>query len=84
VLTRSRLAAYVDTKDVSRAVRVASALDAGTVGVNGGFAPGGAGLPFGGRKNSGYGKQYGRAGVMEFIDMKSVSIVPWDSGSLLG
>ncbi|MGI5144440.1 aldehyde dehydrogenase family protein [Streptomyces sp. CA-106110] len=68
------LAGYVFTQDLSRAHRVASQVDAGVIGVNGAFAPAGDGMPFGGRKSSGYGKVEGRAGVMEFINMKTVSI----------
>ncbi|MGI5134244.1 MULTISPECIES: aldehyde dehydrogenase family protein [unclassified Streptomyces] len=68
------LAGYVFTQDLSRAHRVASQINAGVIGINGAFAPAGDGMPFGGRKSSGYGKVEGRAGVMEFIDMKTVSI----------
>ena len=68
------LAAYLHTADVSRVHRIAARLDAGSVGVNGGAVPAGAHLPFGGRKQSGYGKQGGLAGVAEFVDAKTVQI----------
>ena len=68
------LAGYVFTQDVSRAHRVAAALDTGNVGVNGGGAPAGPHIGFGGRKQSGYGKQGGLVGVMEFVNHKTVQI----------
>jgi aldehyde dehydrogenase (NAD+) len=69
------LAGYVFTQDVSRAHRVAAALDTGNVGVNGGGAPAGAHIGFGGRKQSGYGKQGGLAGVTEFVNHKTVQVM---------
>lgn len=68
------LAAFVFTRDVSRAHRVAAALDAGNVGVNGGATPAGPHIGFGGRKQSGYGKQGGLGGIAEFINEKTVQI----------
>lgn len=68
------LAGYVFTQDVGRAHRVAAALDTGNVGVNGGAAPAGPHLGFGGRKQSGYGKQGGLAGVREFVNAKTVQV----------
>ena len=72
--TEYGLAAYVHTRDLSRAIRVASALDAGNVGVNGGGAMGGPEAPFGGFKQSGYGREGGKAGVLEFIRLKNVMV----------
>jgi aldehyde dehydrogenase (NAD+) len=66
------LAAYVHTRDVSRALRLASELEAGSVGINGGTVPGGPFAPFGGTKQSGYGKIGGLAGVLEFTRTKNV------------
>ncbi len=68
------LAAYIHTRDISRALRLASALEAGSVGVNGGRVPGGPFAPFGGTKQSGYGKIGGHAGVLEFTRTKNVQI----------
>jgi aldehyde dehydrogenase (NAD+) len=72
--TEYGLAAYVHTRDLSRAIRVASALDAGNVGVNGGGAMGGPEAPFGGFKQSGYGREGGKAGVLEFVRLKNVMV----------
>ena len=63
------LGAAVYTKDVSRAVRVSSALRAGNVGVNTWTLQPHA--PFGGVKQSGLGAENGRAGIMEYLDTKT-------------
>lgn len=68
------LAAYIHTRDVSRAHRVAAELEVGGVGINGGGAPGGPGAPYGGMKQSGYGREGGLAGLLEFIRVKNVEI----------
>ena len=72
--SRYGLSGYVHTKDLGRAVRVASALDVGTVGVNGGPGMGGPEAPFGGVKQSGYGREGGKAGVLEFVRTKNVIV----------
>lgn len=69
--TEYGLAAYVQTQDVSRAHRVAAALEAGNVWVNGFFNINLAG-PFGGVKKSGYGRLGGLDGIREFTRPKSV------------
>ena len=69
------LAAYVHTRDVSRAHRVAHALEVGTVTVNG-FPAMSPSAPFGGYKQSGFGREGGRAGIEEFVRRKSVYIAP--------
>jgi aldehyde dehydrogenase (NAD+) len=68
------LSAYLHTNDLNRAHRIASALDAGNVAVNGGQPMAGPYAPFGGFKQSGYGKQGGYAGLLEFIRTKNVNI----------
>jgi succinate-semialdehyde dehydrogenase/glutarate-semialdehyde dehydrogenase len=67
------LAAYLWTRDLSRAFRVAEALDYGIVGVNDGL-PSTAQAPFGGMKMSGVGREGGRWGIEEFLDVKYMSI----------
>jgi aldehyde dehydrogenase (NAD+) len=71
--TEHGLAAYVHTKDLSRAHRVADGLVAGWVGVNG-FPPLVATAPFGGVKGSGFGREGGRAGIEEYVYQKNVYI----------
>ncbi|MDR7167348.1 aldehyde dehydrogenase (NAD+) [Nocardia kruczakiae] len=71
--TRYALAAYVQTNDLKRAVRVASELDAGQILVNG--APNSVvGRPFGGFGLSGVGKEGGHEGIEEFLRVKAVAI----------
>jgi len=67
------LAAYVWTRDLSRAFRVAESLDYGIVGVNDGV-PSTAQAPFGGVKFSGLGREGGHQGIEEYLDVQYVSI----------
>ncbi len=71
--TRYGLAAYVHTNDLRRAHRVAAALEAGSVYVNG-FTGVPAGAPFGGVKQSGFGRMGGRYGLDDFLRPKNVYI----------
>jgi aldehyde dehydrogenase (NAD+) len=65
------LAAYVQSNDSARIRRLASALHAGTICVNGAI-PVTPHAPFGGIGLSGMGKEGGRAGIEEFISQKTV------------
>ncbi len=67
------LAAYLWTRDLSRAFHVAEALDYGIVGVNDGM-PSVAQAPFGGIKASGLGREGGKWGIEEYLDLKYISI----------
>jgi aldehyde dehydrogenase (NAD+) len=66
------LVAGVWTRDISRALRVAKALEAGQIYVNGWGAP--IEAPFGGVKESGYGREKGRAAIDEYTQVKTVSV----------
>jgi aldehyde dehydrogenase (NAD+) len=72
--TRYGLAAYVHTTNLKRALQLAGRLDAGNVSINGGLPLAGPVAPFGGFKDSGYGKEGGREGLMEFVRTKNVNI----------
>jgi aldehyde dehydrogenase (NAD+) len=65
------LAAYVYTRDASRAHRLARRLEVGSVTVNT-FPALGPTAPFGGVKQSGFGREGGRAGIEEFVRTKNV------------
>ena len=65
------LAAYLQTGDPERAERVTRRLRSGMVQLNG--AGRAAGAPFGGYKQSGVGREGGRWGIEEFLEVKSVS-----------
>ncbi|WGD50369.1 aldehyde dehydrogenase family protein [Bradyrhizobium sp. CB1650] len=71
--TRAGLASYVFTRDLARAFRVGEALNCGMVGINA------AGLsfesaPFGGVKESGFGREGSRHGIDEYTDLKYMLI----------
>lgn len=64
------LAAYVQSADVERARRVARALRAGMVHLN--YPPADFKAPFGGYKRSGNGREWGEAGLREYLEIKSM------------
>ncbi|MDZ4830146.1 MAG: NAD-dependent succinate-semialdehyde dehydrogenase [Phycisphaerae bacterium] len=66
------LAAYFYTRDASRLMRMAEALEYGIVGANDAL-PATAQAPFGGMKHSGFGKEGGHEGVEEYLVRKYVS-----------
>ncbi len=71
--TSAGLAAYIWTRDLSRAFRVSEALDYGIVGVNDGV-PSTPQAPFGGVKFSGLGREGGHQGIAEYLDVQYVSL----------
>jgi succinate-semialdehyde dehydrogenase / glutarate-semialdehyde dehydrogenase len=71
--TEYGLMAYVFTRDLDRAIRVAEALDTGMVGLNQGVASNAA-APFGGVKQSGFGREGGAEGINEYLSLKYVGI----------
>ncbi len=67
------LAAYFATRDYARLLRVAERLEFGVVGANDGL-PSTPSAPFGGMKESGFGREGGAFGIEEYLDVKYVSI----------
>jgi succinate-semialdehyde dehydrogenase / glutarate-semialdehyde dehydrogenase len=65
------LAAYVFTSSINRSIRIAEALESGMVGINTGVFSNEA-IPFGGIKDSGYGREGSKYGIDEYLDIKSV------------
>ncbi|WP_036255149.1 MULTISPECIES: aldehyde dehydrogenase family protein [unclassified Mesorhizobium] len=65
------LSSYVQTGDPLRAQRVARKIRAGVVRLNG--ASRGPGSPFGGYKHSGIGREGGRWGIEEYLEIKAVA-----------
>jgi len=63
----------VFTKDISRALNVASRVRAGQIFVNEWYA-GGVETPFGGYKKSGYGREKGREALMNYVQTKNIGI----------
>ncbi len=67
------LAAYLFTRDLARALRVAEHLEAGVIGLNEARASG-ISTPFGGVKESGFGREGGHYGIEEFLVTKSIAV----------
>ncbi|MBW8882063.1 MAG: aldehyde dehydrogenase family protein, partial [Asticcacaulis sp.] len=66
------LAAYAYTRDIGRAMRVASKLQYGMVGMNDGLISTEV-TPFGGVKESGIGREGGIEGMEEYLNIKYIS-----------
>ena len=62
---------YVQTQDAEKAKRIARLLRSGMVELNG--QPRGSGAPFGGMKQSGNGREGGKWGIEDFLEVKSIS-----------
>jgi succinate-semialdehyde dehydrogenase/glutarate-semialdehyde dehydrogenase len=71
--TEYGLVAYVYTSDLSRALRVIEGLEVGMVGLNQGMVSNAA-APFGGVKQSGFGREGGYEGIEEYLETKYVAI----------
>jgi succinate-semialdehyde dehydrogenase/glutarate-semialdehyde dehydrogenase len=67
------LVAYVFTNDIRRALHVAEALEVGMLGLNKGLVSNPA-APFGGVKESGFGREGGREGIEEYLSVKYVAV----------
>ncbi|MHB1809014.1 MAG: aldehyde dehydrogenase family protein, partial [Solirubrobacteraceae bacterium] len=71
--TEYGLVAYVWTNDLSRGIRVCERLESGMVGLNQALISNPA-APFGGVKQSGFGREGGFEGIEEYLETKYVAI----------
>jgi len=71
--TEFGLVAYMYTQGLDRGLRVAEALESGIVGINRGVVSDVAG-PFGGIKESGFGREGGSEGINEYLEVKYIAL----------
>ena len=71
--TEAGLAAYIYSKDLKRALKLAEKFDCGMVGINRGIVSDPA-APFGGIKQSGLGREGAREGMREFQEIQYFSV----------
>jgi succinate-semialdehyde dehydrogenase/glutarate-semialdehyde dehydrogenase len=71
--TEYGLVAYLYTSDIKRALRVVERLETGMVGLNQGMVSNPA-APFGGIKQSGFGREGGPEGIEEYLETKYVAV----------
>jgi succinate-semialdehyde dehydrogenase/glutarate-semialdehyde dehydrogenase len=71
--TEYGLVAYLFTRDLARALRVSERLETGMVGLNQGLVSNAA-APFGGIKQSGFGREGGYEGINEYLSTKYVAL----------
>jgi succinate-semialdehyde dehydrogenase/glutarate-semialdehyde dehydrogenase len=67
------LSAYAFTTNLDRAFRLMESIEAGTIGINDGV-PSTSNCPFGGVKQSGWGRELGSEGLDAFLETKHVSL----------
>ncbi len=72
------LGGSVFTKDIARGKRVASRVETGMMFINN-ISWSDAELPFGGIKNSGYGRELGDMGIQEFVNKKLVRVASMEA-----
>jgi succinate-semialdehyde dehydrogenase/glutarate-semialdehyde dehydrogenase len=71
--TEFGLVAYLFTNNLKRALRVAERLETGMIGLNQGMVSNPA-APFGGIKQSGFGREGGPEGIEEYLETKYVAV----------
>jgi succinate-semialdehyde dehydrogenase / glutarate-semialdehyde dehydrogenase len=71
--TEYGLVAYVYTRDLARALRVCEGIESGMIGLNQGVVSNPA-APFGGVKQSGFGREGGFEGIGEYLETKYVAV----------
>jgi succinate-semialdehyde dehydrogenase/glutarate-semialdehyde dehydrogenase len=71
--SRYGLSAYAFTTNLDRMFRLAESIETGMIGINDGM-PSTSNAPFGGTKESGWGRELGSEGLDAFLETKHVSI----------
>ncbi len=71
--TEFGLVSYLYTRDLARALRVSEQLETGMIGLNQGIVSNPA-APFGGVKQSGFGREGGFEGIGEYLETKYVAV----------
>jgi succinate-semialdehyde dehydrogenase/glutarate-semialdehyde dehydrogenase len=71
--TEYGLVAFLYTRDLDRALRVSERLATGMVGVNQGMVSNPS-APFGGVKQSGFGREGGAEGILEYLDTRYIAV----------
>jgi succinate-semialdehyde dehydrogenase/glutarate-semialdehyde dehydrogenase len=71
--TEYGLVSYLYTSDLKRALRVVERLETGMIGLNQGMVSNPA-APFGGVKQSGFGREGGYEGIEEYLNIKYTAI----------
>jgi len=72
--TEYGLSSSVFSRDIQRAMSVAARIESGICHINGPTVADEAQMPFGGVKNSGYGRFGGKAAIAEFTDLRWITI----------
>lgn len=72
--TEYGLSSAVFGRDVNRAMAVAKRIESGICHINGSTVHDEAQMPFGGVKDSGYGRPGGKAGIAEFTELRWITI----------
>jgi acyl-CoA reductase-like NAD-dependent aldehyde dehydrogenase len=72
--TQYGLAASVFSQNLARALAIARRVQSGMCHINGATVHDEAQMPFGGSKDSGYGRFGGRAGIDEFTELRWITI----------
>jgi acyl-CoA reductase-like NAD-dependent aldehyde dehydrogenase len=72
--TQYGLNASVFTQDITRGLKMARRIKSGMVNINGAGGGPDPAMPLGGFKQSGWGRENGRAGVEAFTEVKSVTV----------